>query len=82
MSDGTTFSRLTPLLREVFNDEQLVATADLTSKDVRDWDSLGQVRLFFEIEREFSIRFTSTEISALRTMGQIAEAIQKKTEGS
>jgi acyl carrier protein len=82
MSDSSTLSRLTPLLRETFNDELLVATPELKASDVREWDSIGQVRLFFEIEREFSVRFSSTEINSLKTVGQIADAIEMKIAGS
>ncbi|GFE91898.1 hypothetical protein GCM10011488_68520 [Steroidobacter agaridevorans] len=82
MCDNATLSRLTPLLREVFENNGLVATPDLQSSDVQGWDSLGQVRLFFEIEREFSIRFSSTEINSLRNVGQIADVIESKMAGS
>ena len=82
MSDSATLSRLTPLLRDVFNDDGLIATPDLQSSDVREWDSLGQIRLFFEIEREFSVRFSSTEINSLKSVGEIADVIERKIAGS
>lgn len=74
---------LTSVLRDVFDSDDLVATPDLTARMVKGWDSLGNVRLFLEIERNFSIRFSTVEIAALRNVGQLAERIlQKKAERS
>ncbi len=72
------FNKLSLVLREVFDDDELVATPDLTASMVRGWDSLGNVRLFLDIENAFSIRFSATEIAALRNVGQLADVIMKK----
>jgi acyl carrier protein len=69
---------LTPLLRDVFDNDDLVAVPELTAHDVVGWDSLGNVRLFMEIERKFGIRFTAAEIGALNNVGQLAEVIIRK----
>jgi acyl carrier protein len=80
MMDAALFERLTPLLRDVFDDDDLVATPELTAHKVDGWDSLGNVRLFLEIEKVFSVRFSATEITALKNVGQLAELIEKKTQ--
>ena len=72
--------RLTALLRDVFYDDNLVATETLTAQAVDGWDSVGHVRLLAEIEHEFGIRFNSTETAALRTVGQLADLIRKKLQ--
>jgi acyl carrier protein len=72
------FDTLTLVLRDVFDSDDLVATPELTARMVKGWDSLGNVRLFLEIERSFSIRFSSVEIAALRNVGQLAEQILRK----
>lgn len=79
MADASVFERLTPLLRDVFDDDNLVATPELTARQVNGWDSLGNVRLFLEIETAFSVRFSATEISSLKNVGQLADLIAKKT---
>lgn len=78
MTDLSVFEKLTPLFREVFDDDELVATPDLTASKVKDWNSLSNVRLFLEIERTFSIRFTATEIAGLKNVGHLAELIETK----
>jgi acyl carrier protein len=70
---------LTLLLRDVFDNDKLVASPELTARDVEGWDSLGNVRLFMEIERKFHIRFTAPEIGLLKNVGQLAEAILRKS---
>ena len=82
MSEPSVLERLTVVLRNVFDDDNLVATPDLTAKRVEGWDSLGNVRLFLEIEKTFSLRFTATEITALKNVGQLADLIKQKSRGA
>jgi len=78
MADAATFEKLTLVLRDVFDDDNLIATADLTARKVKGWDSLGNVRLFLEVEQAFVVRFSATEISSLKNVGQLAELIEEK----
>ena len=80
MTNLAILDRLTPLLREIFDDDGLVATPELMAHQVRGWDSLGSVRVFLEIEQVFLVRFSATEISSLRNVGEIADLIEKKVE--
>jgi acyl carrier protein len=79
MSLDSIFDRLTPVLRDVFDNDNIVATPDLTAHRVEGWDSLGHVRLVLEIEREFSLRFSAPEIASLKNVGELAALIEKKT---
>lgn len=78
MTDVSIFERLTPLLRDVFDDDRLVATPGLTARQVNGWDSLGNIRLFLEIEKAFSVRFSAIEISSLKNVGELADLITRK----
>ena len=73
------FDRLTKVLRSVFDNEELVATPTLTAKHVNGWDSLNNVRLFLEVEGEFAVRFSATEISSLKSVGELADLVGRKT---
>lgn len=70
--------RLTSVLRDVFDNGDIVATTNLTARNVEGWDSLGNVRLFIEIEKVFCVRFSAAEIASLRDVGQLAALIEKK----
>ncbi len=80
MAAASVFEKLTPLLRDVFDDDDVVATPELTAKAVDGWDSLGNVRLFLEVEKAFAVRFSATEITSLKNVGQLADLIEKKTQ--
>ena len=72
------FDALTPIFQEVFDDDTVVATPALTASDVANWDSLSHVRLMVAIEEHFKIRFTSSEISGFKNVGDMAAGIQQK----
>lgn len=80
MTNSPILEKLTLILREVFDDEALVATAELSAHKVDGWDSLGNVRLFIEIERAFHVRFSAPEISSLKNVGQLANLIERKIQ--
>ena len=75
----TVLERLSLILRDVFGEDDLVATPDLTAKHVDGWDSVGNVRLFLEIERKFAVRFSASEISSLRNVGELVRLLAKKS---
>ena len=78
MTNASVFEKLSQVLREVFDNEQLVATPELTARLVDGWDSLGNVRLFIELESVFGVRFSAAEISSLKNVGQLAQLLEKK----
>ena len=80
MTTAPIFNKLTNVLRDVFENDDIIATPDLTAHKVEGWDSLGNVRLFVEIERAFAVRFSAPEISSLKNVGQLADLIQRKTQ--
>jgi acyl carrier protein len=82
MADKMTYDRLTTVLRDVFDDDTLVAIPTLTARQVDSWDSLNNVRLFVEIERVFAVRFSAGEIGGLKNVGQLAELLEKKMSSS
>jgi acyl carrier protein len=79
MAEALLLDKLTSILRDVFDRDDLIATPDLTAKKVHGWDSLGNVRLFLEIERVFSIRFSAMETMSLKNVGELAAVIEKKS---
>jgi acyl carrier protein len=73
------YEALTDILVDNFDDDEIVATPELTAADVSGWDSLAHVRLMLQVEREFGIKFTATEISSFKSVGDLARAIAAKT---
>jgi acyl carrier protein len=79
MPEASVLDRLTLVLRDVFDNDEVVATPDLTAQKVEGWDSLGNIRLFLEIERVFSIRFSAMETTSLKNVGELVAVIEKKS---
>ena len=77
-----TYERLTAVFHDVFGDDEIVLSPELTAKDVDGWDSLTHVRLMLTVERAFSIRLTASEIGRLATVGDLADLISRKTSPS
>ena len=74
----TIYDRLTPLFREVFDDDTVVVTPQLTANDVENWDSLSHVRLMVAVEEDFKIHFSSSEIASFKTVGDLVTSIEAK----
>lgn len=82
MSDTNVMANLTAVFRNVFGNEALTLSRTTTAQDVDGWDSLMHINLIVAIEREFKIRFTSREITALRNVGELIDLIGGKTRVS
>ena len=72
------YEKLTVVFRDVLDDDALVLSADLTANDVEDWDSLTHVRLILSVEKAFSVRFSTAELSQFENVGQLTDMIAEK----
>ena len=78
MTASEVYQRLTTVLQQVFDDDELQATPDLTASDVEGWDSLKHVRLVLSVEKAFHISFAASEIGNLKNIGDLATLIEAK----
>ena len=72
-------SKLEAIFREVFDDDELELTTELTANDVDGWDSLSHVNLIVAIEGRFNIRFSQKELLGFKKVGDLLGCIDKKT---
>jgi len=70
--------KLTQVFREVFDDETLVLTDEMTADDVDAWDSLSHVNLMIAIEIAFEIEFKQNEIQGFANVGELRQRIEEK----
>ncbi|WP_426106536.1 acyl carrier protein [Massilia sp. TSP1-1-2] len=77
-NDTALYAQLTDILRDVFDDDTIVASPELTAAQVEGWDSMGNVRFFLAIEQEFKLRFNASEIGGVKNLGELAALILKK----
>ncbi len=79
MTKDAIFARLTDILRDVFDDDEIVARPDLTAAQVDGWDSLAHLRVIFAVERAFGVSFAAAQVGGLENVGALAELIARKT---
>ena len=70
--------RLTEIMRDVFDADDLEYSDTLTADDVEGWDSLSHVRFLISVEKEFGFRFTSAEIDGFKNVGEVLDVIVQR----
>ncbi len=75
---ATINERLNEVFQNVFDDEDIVVDRDTTADDIDDWDSLEHIRLIAAVEREFGVKFTMKEVSAMKNVGEMMDIIAER----
>lgn len=78
MDEQQIYGRLAVIFEDVFDEDSIELTPDLSAKDVDGWDSLTHIRLVLTIERTFKIKFSTAEIAKLENVGDLVRLIEKK----
>jgi acyl carrier protein len=72
------YQQLANVMHDVFDDDAIVLTPDLTAAQVDGWDSLTHIRLMIAIERAFSVKFAAAEVGKLKNVGELVSLIAAK----
>lgn len=70
--------KLNEIFCEVFDDDDIKITPEMTSNDVDGWDSLSHVNLIVVVEAKFGIRFTQKELLTFRNVSDLMDCIERK----
>ena len=70
--------RLNEIFCEVFDDDDIKITPEMTANDVDGWDSLSHVNLIVAIETKFNIRFSQKELLTFKNVGDLLNSIRSK----
>jgi acyl carrier protein len=62
--------QLQDLFRDVFDDDSIVVTDEMTGGDIDGWDSLMHINVIVAAEKVFGVDFSVEEITALKQQGQ------------
>jgi len=76
MDDPEIYARLTSIFEDVFDEESIKVTPQLSAKDVDGWDSLAHIRLMLTVEKAFKIKFATSEIGKLENVGDLVKLIK------
>ena len=70
------FEKLNEVFSDVF-DEEITVTAETTSADIEEWDSLTHITLISEVEDAFGMKFAMKDVLGMQNVGEMADIIQK-----
>lgn len=79
MTRDAVIAKLVPIMEDIFDEDEIAYTDDLTAEDIAEWDSLSHIRFMVAVERVFSIRFSTDEIEHFKNVGEMVDAIIAKT---
>lgn len=75
MTREEVYSKLTEVFRTVFDDDTITLNDSTTSADIEDWDSLEHIDLIVSIEKAFSMKFTMSETTGMKNVGEMVDII-------
>jgi acyl carrier protein len=81
MDEADVYKRLTPIFREVFDDDSVTPHPTMTAAEVPAWDSLSNIRLVVAVEEDFKIQFTTGEVASLKDVSEFVTVIRQRSKG-
>jgi acyl carrier protein len=77
MSNEKMLSELSELIGDILDLDDLILTETTVADDVDGWDSLAHVRIVVAAEQKFGVRFSTSEITSLASVGELASLIER-----
>ncbi len=71
-------AELTDIFHDLFGDDTLVLSPEMTAKDVAGWDSIKHISLIVAIEERFRIKWKTSELDGLKNVGDLQRMISAK----
>jgi acyl carrier protein len=78
VDQNTIYEHLTCILQEVFLNDDLVATPELSAKHVNGWDSFKMIEIIMAVEDRFDVQFSNKEVVGLQRVGDFVALIGNK----
>lgn len=80
MDNQAHYQTLTEVFHDVFDDDSIVVTPELTAADLDEWDSLAHIRLVVAVEKKFGMKFSAAEVGRLKNVGELVRLLEARTE--
>jgi acyl carrier protein len=79
LDHAATIEDIAPIFQDVFQNDDLALTPSTSRDDIEAWDSMNHLNLLMALELRYRVKFSLTEIEAIRNAGDILALIQRKT---
>src|ERR1700728_4256966 len=80
MDEPQIYGRLAAIFQDVFDEDSITMTPELSAKDVNGWDSLTHIRLMLTVEKAFRVKFSTSEIGKMETVGDLVTIIKARIQ--
>lgn len=74
----STLTKLNEIFCQVFDEDDLQISPEMTANDVDGWDSLSHINLIVAVESAFKIRFNQKELLTFKNIGDLLASIESK----
>jgi acyl carrier protein len=78
MQQHDIYTQLTTIFHDLFDDDTIIVTPELTASDIPDWDSFNHINLIVVVESKFKVKFQTAELESMHTVGHLVDLIQSK----
>lgn len=78
MAADENLTKVTEIIRDLFDEYSGPVTRELSAKQVPQWDSLAHVQLMVMVENACGVKFTSQEIRQFKNLGDLLDLIAEK----
>ena len=79
MSQAALWDKLQSVFRDVFDDEKLCISREMTAADVEGWDSITNLQLMVAVEQAFDVHTNTGEIASLGNVGELFDLVSRRT---
>ena len=76
MEQNVIIGEITPILRKVFKNDELVLTSDITVSDIDNWDSFSAMSFLAMIEEKYGIKVEPFAIAEAILVEDLYEIIK------
>ena len=70
--------KLTNIFNELLTMDDLVLSPELSSKEVKDWDSFNHLNIMIATEEEFGIQLQPDEVESIKNVGELVKILNQK----
>jgi len=78
MNRNDIFLKVKTVFEDILDEIEIDLVEATTAEDVEDWDSLTHIQIITEIEKQFSVRFSTRDIEGLKNIGDMVNLISSK----
>ena len=75
MTRNDVIARISEVLIDTFDDDDIVYRDDLTAKDVDGWDSLSNIRFMVAVEQAFGCKLTMAQWQSFDSVGDLVDML-------